>query len=142
MEKLGFRHGNADLTVFFCFGDNKSVEITGWYVDDGLLASNSVESMDHMIQSIKGSFNIQDLGEPDRLLGIMITRDRDLGTIHISQPSFIDTIARHFAISHGRAISSPMNLLVNLYASTNTDETIDVPYASLIGSINYCAIST
>ena len=142
MEKLGFNHGDADPTVFFRFGSNKSVEIAGWYVDDGLLASNSVESMDRMIEEIGGTFDIQDLGEPDRLLGIKIYRDRDLGTIHISQPSFIDTIARRFDITHGRAISSPMDSSVNLYVSTNADETIDVPYASLIGSINYCAIST
>ena len=142
MEKLGFKHGDADPTVFFRFGNNKSVEIAGWYVDDGLLASNSVESMDHMVKEIEGTFDIQDLGEPDRLLGIKITRDRDLGTIHISQPSFIDTIARRFDITHGRVISSPMDSSVNLHVSTNADETIDVPYASLIGSINYCAIST
>jgi hypothetical protein len=111
-------------------------------VDDGLLASNSVESMDRMIENIGGSFDIQDLGEPNRLLGIKITRDRELGTIHISQPSFIDTIAQRFDITQGRAISSPMDASASLHASTNTDDTIDVPYASLIGSINYCAIST
>ena len=69
------------------------VEIAGWYVDDGLLATNSTKSMERMIKDIKGSFDIQDLGEPDCLLGIKITRNRELGMIHISQPSFIDTIA-------------------------------------------------
>ena len=141
MEKLGFKSGEADTTIFFRFKQGV-VEIAGWYVDDGLLATSSAESMEHMITDIKGSFDIQDLGEPDRLLGIKITRDRELGTIHISQPSFINTIARRFDITSGRAIASPMDSSTDLRTSTNTDETIDVPYASLIGSINYCAIST
>jgi hypothetical protein len=52
--------------------------------------------MDKMVTDIRGSFDIQDLGEPTRLLGVQIVRNPDLGTIHISQPAFIDTIARHF----------------------------------------------
>jgi Reverse transcriptase (RNA-dependent DNA polymerase) len=142
IEKLGFKPGNADTTVFFRYGNGNSVEIARWYVDDGLLAAITVESMDNMVRDIKGSFDIKDLGEPNRLLGIKIARNRDLGTIHISQPSFIDTITRRFDISNGRVISSPMDPSVNLHISTNADETINVPYASLIGSINYCAIST
>ena len=109
MEKLGFRSGNADTMVFICFRTNNMVEISGWFVDDSLLAANSVTSMDHMIDSIKGSFNIQDLGEPDQLLGIRISQDRELGTIHISQPSLINTIIQQFDISAGREISSPMD---------------------------------
>ena len=93
MDKLGFKPSNADKTVYFRFGNNNSAEIAGWYVDDGLLAAISAESMNRMVKDIEGSFDIKDLGEPDQLLGIKISRDRELGTIHISQPSFIDTIA-------------------------------------------------
>ena len=95
-----------------------------------------------MINNIRGSFDIEDLGEPDRLLGIRITRNRELGTIHISQPSFINTIAKRFDISSGRSITSPMDPTLDLRTSTSTENTLDIPYASLIGSINYCAIST
>ena len=73
-------------------------------------------------------------------MGIKIARDRELGTVHISQPSFIDSIARRFNIMSGRAITSPMDATSDLRVATNRDKTIDIPYASLIGSINYCAI--
>ena len=136
MYKIGFISGKADSTIFFKFGNNGSVQLVGWYVDDGLLAANSSETMDSMVTAIKGSFEIQDLGEPIRLLGIAINRNRDLGTIHISQPSFINTIARHFDISSGRPITSPMDPSQDLRPTITADETIDIPYASLIGSIN------
>ena len=95
-----------------------------------------------MVKDIKGSFDIQDLGEPDRLLRIRISQDRDMGMIHISQPSFISTIAKWFDISPGRQVNSPMDMTSDLQASTSDDDLIDVPYASLIGSINYCSVAT
>ena len=117
--------------------------MAGWYVDNGLLASNSPSLMSKMVNDIHGSFEISDLGEPTRLLGIKISRDRELGTIHLSQPSFINTIAKRFDITHGKLITSIMDPLVELHTEECTNKnTMDISYALLIGSINYCAIST
>ena len=140
--KQGFVPGDADPTIFYRFEDSGSFAIAGWYVDDGLLASNSKASMERMIADIGGSFDIQDLGNPDRLLGIRIVRNERIGTLHISQPSFIETIARRFNISLMQPISSPMSTAVMLSPCSETENPIDVPYASLIGSINYCATAT
>ena len=59
--------------IFFRFKEDDSIEIAGWYVNDRLLATSSIESMERMIMDIKGTFDIQDLGEPEHLLGIKIT---------------------------------------------------------------------
>ena len=67
LEKLGFMAGDADNMVFSQYGTSKSIEIARWYIDDGLLAADSPKSMDQMIHDIRGSFDIQDLGEPERL---------------------------------------------------------------------------
>jgi Reverse transcriptase (RNA-dependent DNA polymerase)/gag-polypeptide of LTR copia-type/Pol polyprotein, beta-barrel domain len=75
LKKLGFKADQADETVYFRRHSNGDFEIAGWYVDDGLLAANSKESMDRMIQDISNIFKIQDLGEPSRLLGIKIERN-------------------------------------------------------------------
>ena len=64
MYKIGFTSGKADSTIFFKFGNDGSIQLVGWYIEDGLLAANSSESMDSMVTVIKGSFKIQDLGEP------------------------------------------------------------------------------
>ena len=142
MSKIGFTPGLADTTVFFRYGDDGSVNLAGWYIDDGLLASKSKASMNRMVNDIRGSFEIKDLGEPERLLGIKITRNRELGSIHMSQPSFINTIAKRFNITSGRAITSPMDHNMDLRIATDADDTVNIPYASLVGSINYCAVST
>ena len=62
MKKLGFIPGKADGTIFFRHGENGELEVAGWYVDDGLLAANSILSMNRMVNDIKKVFEIQDLG--------------------------------------------------------------------------------
>ena len=37
---------------------------------------------------------------------------------------------------------SLMDPSIDLHVATNVDDTIDIPYALLIGSINYCAVVT
>ena len=141
LEKLGFTAGEANSTIFFRFQGN-SIEIAGWYVDDGLLAADSSTTMKKMIDDIGGSFDIQDLGKPERLLGIRIKRNRDVGTIHLSQPTFINTIAKHFNITIRRPTKSPMDATINYWKTNTDDKPADIPYASIIGSLNYCAIAT
>ena len=40
------------------------LEVVGWYVDDGLLATNLKEAMVKIVKEISGSFEIQDMGKP------------------------------------------------------------------------------
>ena len=75
LRKIGLKPSDADPTVYFCFGNKGFIQIAGWYVNNGLLASNITTYMDEMINNIRRSFNIEDLGEPDQLLGIWITRN-------------------------------------------------------------------
>ena len=140
LEKLGFTAGEADSTVFFRFHGN-SIKIVGWYVDDRLLAADSSMTMKKMVDDIGGSFNIQDLGEPERLLGIRIKHNRNVGMIHLSQPTFINTIAKCFDITIRRPAKSHMDATINYWKTNTDDKPTDIPYASIIGSLNYCAIA-
>ena len=60
--------------------------MAGCYVDDGLLASSSPPLMSKMVNDICKSFEISDLGEPTHVLGMKLFRNREMGTIHLSQP--------------------------------------------------------
>lgn len=53
MTKIRFTAGDADNTIdFLRFGNNHSIELAGWYVDDGLLAASLPEVMDQMVNNI------------------------------------------------------------------------------------------
>ena len=92
-QKIGFTPGEADTTIFFQTANDGLLDIAGWYVDNGLLAAHTAQAMEKMIHDIRGSFEIQDLGEPSRLLGVQVIRDQLHSMIHISQPSFISTLS-------------------------------------------------
>ena len=98
--------------------------------------------MEKMVEDIGGSFNIQDLGKPERLLGIRIKHSQDTGTRHLSQPAFINAIAKCFDTSIRRPAKSPMDATIDYRKTAADDNPIDIPYASLIGSLNYCVIAT
>ena len=140
LEKLGFTAGEANATVFFKFGEC-FIKIASWYVDDGLLVTDSTESMERMVEEMGRSFDIQDLGGLERLLGIKITCNQNAGTIHLSQLAFINTIAKPFSVSFGKLTKSPIDTTIHFQKTATDDTGIDIPYTSLIGSINYCAIT-
>ena len=94
LQKIGFTLGEANMTVFFQTHNDGLLGIAGWYVDNGLLAAHTAQAMEKMIYNIRGSVEIQDLGEPSQLLGMQIICDQLHGTIHISQPSFISTLSK------------------------------------------------
>ena len=142
LQKIGFTPGLADTTVFFRTSSDGSTDIAGWYVDDGLLASHSTQTMEKMVKDIKGTFEIQDLGDPSRLLGVQIIRNRSEGTIHISQASFITTLSKRFNIPPAKSIRTPMEEKVALRVASPKNTTAQVPYSSMIGSLNYCSLFT
>ena len=142
MELLGFTTGTADSSIFFKYDGKRVVALTGWSVDDGLFAADSKETMSNLMGDICKKFIIQDLGKPTHLLGIKINRDRDTGTIKLSQAAYITKISNRFNTGSGKSITTPMKSDADLFHSTNSDDIVDVPYALVIGSVNYCSVST
>lgn len=104
-------------------------------MNDGLLAANSVESMEKIVTDIKGSFDIEDLGKPTQLFSIKISRNHELGGTHISQPSFIDTITKQFKIIPGHSIHAPIDPNIELQGSSQEEIIPDLLYAALIGKL-------
>ena len=128
--------------LYSSYNQNNITAIAGWYVDDGLIAADTKGTMEEVVRDICRTFTIQDLEEPIHLLGIKIDRNRNSGIIKLSQPAYINKIASRFNTTPGKNISIPMKPDKNLHNTSSDEEKIDVPYASIIGSINYCSVST
>ena len=60
------------------------------YVDDLLLAGNNAEAMAMVKSQLKQRFKMTDMGEESLVLGIEIKRDRQLGTLTISQEDILE----------------------------------------------------
>jgi len=140
LESIGYTTGAADSTIFFKFSPG-SIRFAGWFVDDGLLGAYPSDIEDFAAE-LKSILPIDDFGEPSRFLAMQIERDSALNTIHLSQGAYIDTIARRYNVTAGRSVLSPMDNQIVYHSSFVDDSVLDVPYASAIGALNYCAVAT
>jgi hypothetical protein len=117
--------------------------ITVW-VDDLLLFTNSKDRMDILKRELSNQFEITDLGEPNKLIGIEITRDRTNGTLNISQSKYIEAILERYGLENANSVSTLLDPNIKLEPKeTHVDpHTINGNYASLTGSLMYAAIGT
>ena len=147
LADLGFRVSIADPGVFHTRVGEHPI-IIAVHVDDCAITSSSSALLREYKKKIHARHSITDLGPIHWLLGIKITRDRDLRTLALSQESYIDTIIRRFNLEEAKAIPTPMTPGIS-YSSKDApaDETEAVrmaktPYRQAIGSLMYAAVAT
>ena len=87
-------------------------------------------------------FEVTDLGEPTKIVGIEIDRDRARGTLTISQKQYIEALLEKERLQNGNSVATPMDPSTKLYPSEGESEGRSNAYASLIGSLMYLAVAT
>ncbi|MBW0481448.1 hypothetical protein O181_021163 [Austropuccinia psidii MF-1] len=117
--------------------------LKNWLVIDDILVVG--EESEQVINGLKGSFKIKDLGLAGQVLGIKIIRNR-LDHIAINQTYYINNLLEKYEMSDCKTTSTPMQS--NLKIEPSTDEASDefkklnLDYRAAIGSLNYLAQCT
>jgi hypothetical protein len=89
------------------------------------------------------TFPMKDLGEMQKILGIKIDRDREKGTLTMSQGHYTDIILAHFNMSKAHLVSTPLHKAMKLTGPLDqSGPSTEVPYAKAIGSLMYAALSS
>jgi Reverse transcriptase (RNA-dependent DNA polymerase) len=81
---LSFHTSTADKCIYIRQHSN-SIEVLSVYVDDFGLIANIKTGMVKLKGELEISFPMKDLGEIQKILGIRIDRDREIGTLTMSQ---------------------------------------------------------
>ena len=145
----GFNKMQADQCMYYWNDESNSTII--WltiYVDDLLIASNSLTKLNEFKQRLSLTFAMKDMGEAHFILGIQIERDRQHRTLTISQRQYIQSILERFGMAECNAISTPMDVKVLLSKSqaptneTEQQQMHNIPYQSAVGAIMYCMLGT
>ena len=141
IQKMGFRPLQEDPCVYQRKSDGCMLII---YVDDALIAAKSQYLIDQIIEDLRGTFGVKDLGEPKKFLGCTITRDRAKKTITLSQQSYVMETLAKFGMDFCRGYDIPMNpgwrAQTNLPGDADLDRTEN--FQSITGSLNWLAIKT
>src|SRR6201996_4131549 len=137
LAKHGFKHIEVDHGVYERRINDQFVIITVW-VDDLLLFSNSPTMLSATETALKQEVEINDLGEPKKIIGIEIYRDRAAKTIQISQEHYIDGILKRFGYDQMSPVKTPMDPNVVLEKNTAQGKTADErghSFAEYMGSL-------
>lgn len=70
-KRIGFRPLNADPSILI-LQTGKEITVVGIYVDDFLLASNSMPALKNLKESLAKEYDMKDLGEVQIIIGWQI----------------------------------------------------------------------
>jgi hypothetical protein len=106
LSELGYTRTEVDHAVFVHPSD-KIPDIITLYVDDMGLISESLECILQDKEALRQFYQMTNLSEMGWILGIRIIRDREKGTLILSQEKFIKKILEHYGMSNSHPISTP-----------------------------------
>ncbi|GMI75420.1 cysteine-rich RLK (RECEPTOR-like protein kinase) 8 [Hibiscus trionum] len=119
------------------------------YVDDMLIASKSQQEIDNLKAQLNQEFEMKDLGEAKKILGMEISRDRRRGKLCLTQKQYLKKVLQCFGMNEStKHVSTPLasHLKLSSQLSPKTDEEREymakVPYANAVGSLMYAMVCT
>jgi len=119
------------------------------YVDDMLIASRRKSAVNELKTRLSSEFEMKDLGEARKILGMEIVRDREKGKVSLTQKAYLQKILQRFSIGEDtKTVSIPLAPHFKLSAklSPKTVEEREymthVPYANAVGSLMYAMVYT
>ena len=139
LKRIGFEQSLSDPCVLrFMMGD-EVMGMVAIHVDDILYAgTKSLPKV--VVEALGDSLPTKNLGEVKFFLGCAFIRDREAGTIEISQESYIRSVLERFNICRTSPIPAS---LANDNRSLMEDEGAgDVPFREVVGSLMWIANQT
>ncbi|KAE8732640.1 hypothetical protein F3Y22_tig00001818pilonHSYRG00042 [Hibiscus syriacus] len=119
------------------------------YVDDMLIASKSQKEIDKLKDQLNQEFEMKDLGEAKKILGMEISRDRQRGKLCLTQKQYLRKVLQCFGMNENTKhvsipLASHLKLSSQLSPKTNEERVYmaKVPYANAVGSLMYAMVCT
>jgi len=140
LKNLGYTRLYSDPCAYIrCEGDKISI-VTVWVINLLLFASGD-DLMRKMKEEIKASWEVTDMGEPKKIIGIEISHTRN--TVTISQQRYIESILEHENLTDCNHISMPMDPKVKISPNLEGNEGSWSNYfAQLLGELQFLANTT
>jgi Reverse transcriptase (RNA-dependent DNA polymerase) len=112
------------------------------YVDDILMVSKESSAVEDVKRTIRDVFDIRELGQADKFLGMKILRDREQGVLKLSQEHMVTELIKQYGTASARVKSVPLPTHTKLTKEGTLVDKTKVPYMELVGSLLYLAVCT
>uniref|UniRef100_A0A251UJX2 Putative ribonuclease H-like domain-containing protein n=1 Tax=Helianthus annuus TaxID=4232 RepID=A0A251UJX2_HELAN len=130
----GFKKCIYEHTLFTKISKHSRIIIC-LYVDDLILASDSLNMIEELKESMKCEFEMTDLGNLHYFLGMEVNYDN--GNIMPSQQKYARNLLEKFKMENCHALSTPMEYGLKLSKEDPGDEVDQNIYRSLVGCLMY-----
>nr|GEV88898.1 retrotransposon protein, putative, Ty1-copia subclass [Tanacetum cinerariifolium] len=118
------------------------------YINDMLIACKSKAEIGSTKSLLKKEFDMKELGEAKKILGIDIVSDRSRKILRVSQSGYISKILNNFRIDNEKSVKMSLGehfkLSLKDYPVRDCDvkKMTKVPYANAVGSVMYLMVYT
>jgi hypothetical protein len=119
LKSYGYKRLLTDPCVYIR-REGEDFGIIAIWVDDSLLFASSDKMMAHMKETLQSAWQVTDLGEPSKIVGIEINRTKD--AITISQQSYIENILQREGMSEANPVGIPMDPNIKLQENPDANE--------------------
>lgn len=131
---IGFIQLKCDHCVYKHI--QKNIILVIW-VDDILLFGTD-EANHTVYKQLAAQFDVKYIGEPARIVGILVDRNRTDRTIKLHQRSYAEEVLERFGMQQSKPVATPVSKI----DSESPEVCKNTPYMSLVGSIMFLMVAT
>ena len=139
LKTLGFQQCLADVCVFRLVEEGRVAIIAVVHVDD-IFAVRLKSRCDVFRDELNRMVPVKDLGELRWYGGCHYTRERQMGTLTISQKTFGDELVKTFCVTSTQSV--PLRVGVRLDEFDEDEKAENWPFRELEGSLICLSVST
>ncbi|GJR60183.1 retrotransposon protein, putative, ty1-copia subclass [Tanacetum coccineum] len=156
--KTAFLHGNLEEVIYMKQPPDMNKVTRSYapgeyiylllYVDDMLIACKSKAEIGSTKSLLKNEFDIKELGEAKKILGMEIVKDRSRKILRVSQSGYVSKILNNFRIDNGKSVKMPLGGHFKLslkdcpVKDCDVERMSKVPYANAVGILMYLMVCT
>ncbi|KAL0418133.1 UNVERIFIED_CONTAM: Retrovirus-related Pol polyprotein from transposon TNT 1-94 [Sesamum radiatum] len=147
MKTLMFHKSAYDPCLYFKFVNNAPIFLV-LYVDDMLIASPDLSMIEKLQNDLRKTFEMKDLGNAKKILGMTIDRDRKTSSIFLNQKAYVISVLEKFSMINAKSSSVPLaphfQLSKDQSPKSDSEKKLmeKVPYSNAIGSVMYLMVCT
>ena len=139
LKTLGFQQCLADACVFRLVEEGRVAIIAVVHVDD-IFAVGLKSRCDVFRDELNRMVPVKNLGELRWYGGCHYTREREMGTLTISQKTFADELVKTFCVTSTQSV--PLRVGVKLEEFNEDEKVENWPFRELVGSLMWLSIPT
>ena len=136
LKSMGFVQSPSDPCIYT--SSEGETCLVGVYVDDIVLAGQSLKRIEEVKKALSLRFDVKDLGELNYFLGVQVSQDHKNGKVWIGQSTFTESILRKYGMEDAKPVKTPVDVNSKLLKATEDSELVDKGlYQSAVGSLLY-----